>query len=676
MPYRPSLARTIGILLALCSLCAASPEELATVAEVRALSRADEFTKHPVRLQGVVISDLSGGGMFLQDDTASIWLEGDDELFQRLERGDLVEARGMSAPGKFAPIVVIDLLTKLGTAPIPDPVRVTYADLRSGSYDAQWVEIDGIVRRAAGGYLDLATGGDRLRLFFKDENDGILPVDSRIRVQGVAMTQFTRNGQIMYPVVAVQSGMKPTVIAPPPSDPPLRRIDRLMAFSDRLDHEHRFRIQGMVTYQRPGEAIWLEENDHGIRVKFNESTLYKVGEVIEVVGFPVRGQNYAPEMEDVTVKRIAVGNPRPPVLLPSTLDALHHDAELVSLQVELVGFMQVPQGLRFVLRDKHRDFIAQLVDANIVIPPEWQPGSIIRVTGICGVSSATAADYPGTVHPREFRIIVRSPADIQVLRTPPWWNAERRSWLFAAITALLVLVALGIFWFSRRRLRQAATARRQAEAEFSAILGERNRIAREIHDTIAQGLGAISLQHEMLKDHLPPGSRAESHLVEANEITHDCLREARESIWNMRSQVLEKNDLATALAGILDQLTDCADLEVGFDLRGSPFRLPPVVENNLLRIGQEAITNAVKHAAAKHLDVIVDYSPHQVTLRVKDDGRGFDPASVEGDHTHFGLIGLRERSNELRAAIHFKTSLGHGTEVVLEYPVSKPGSNA
>jgi signal transduction histidine kinase len=244
--------------------------------------------------------------------------------------------------------------------------------------------------------------------------------------------------------------------------------------------------------------------------------------------------------------------------------------------------------------------------------------------------------------------------------------------LLAAISVILGLAVFAIFWFSRRKLRRASAARRRAQLEFAAILGERNRIAREVHDTLAQGLGAILLQHEMLKDHLPGGSEAENHLIEANEITRDCMTEARESIWNMRSQVLEKNDLPTALAGVLDQLTDSNGIEVGFDLKGTPFRLPPVVENNLLRIGQEAITNAVKHAAAKRIDVIVEYSPRQVTLRVKDDGRGFDPATVQCGNTHFGLIGLRERSAELGATIHFKASPGHGTEVVLKYPISKP----
>jgi len=666
------LPRIIEILLAACILSHATPVELTKVVDVRALSRADEFVKAPVRLQGVIISDLYGGGMFIQDDTASIWLRGDDKLFQGLRRGDQVEARGMAAAGHFAPIVVADMLSKLGTAPIPPPVRVTYEDLQSGRYDAQWVEIDGIVRYVTGGSLMLAMGGGRLPLLFTDANDGNLPVDSKIRVQGIALNQFSRNGQVLHPVLSVQSGVKPAIVTPPPPEPSLLRIDRLMAFSDKLDHGHRVRIHGVVTHHQPGEAIWLEGDGSGIRVKLTDLTTYAAGELVEVTGFPVRRENYAPEMEHVTIRRIARGIPRSPVFLPSTLDALNHDSGLITLEAGVVELMRVPLGLRFVLRDKHRDFVANLGYRNFVVPPQWQSGSLVRVTGITSVSSVPVSDYPGTVDPREFELIVRSPADIQVLKTPPWWTAERRSWLLAGITGMLGLAVLAIVWFSRRRLRQAAAARRQAQAEFSAVLGERIRIAREIHDTLAQGLSAILLQHEMLKDHLPAGSEAETHLIDANEITRDCLTEARESIWSMRSQVLEENDLATALAGVLDQLTDSNRIAAGFTLNGTSFRLPPVVENNLLRIGQEAITNAVKHASAKHIDVIVEYSVRNLTIRVKDDGRGFDPATVHCDNTHFGLIGLRERSHELGATIHFNTSPGRGTEMVVTYSFPTP----
>jgi signal transduction histidine kinase len=652
-------------------LALATPDELTKVAEIRALSRSDTFVSHPVRLDGVLLVDPVDD-VFLQDDTASIWVEGSRGLFNGLKRGDRVEVRGVSAPGKFAPIVKAEMLTHRGTAPTPKPVPVDFEDLDSGRYDAQWVEVEGIVRKVVAGpehRVDLATGGGRVPLFFYSGNDGEVPVDSKIRVTGIALTQFTRSGQTLHPVLTIPAGVKPVVIVPPPTAVTLRRIDRLMAFSDRLDHGHRVRIRGVITHRQPGEAIWLEEDGRGIRVKLEDTVSYALGEAVEVTGFPVRGSNYSPEMEDAVVARLGYGSEIKPLVLGSAVEALDHDAALITLDAKVIELMRVPNGLRFVLRDDHRDFVANLHADLAAIPPDWQTGSVFRATGICSVSSVPAVDWSGTVDPREFELSVRSVADIQVLRTPPWWNAERRSWLLAAISAVLGLTVFGIFLSARRKLRQAANARRQSETEFAAILSERSRIAREIHDTLAQGLGAISLRLDMMKNLVPGDSKAANHLLEATEIARDCLQEARQSIWNMRSQVIEQNGLDGALAGVFDQLTDTDGLEGDFEVIGEPFHLPPLVENNLLRIGQEAITNAVKHASAKHIHVTLTYSPQSVMLRVKDDGRGFDPENIRREATHFGLLGLRERAHEVGATIYFESKPGHGTEVVLDYRI-------
>lgn len=653
-------------------LARAEPAELAKVAEIRSLSQADLFVRHPVRLDGVLLSDPPGG-LFLQDETGSIWLQGSDSLFKGMKRGDRVEVRGMAAAGHFAPMVEAEMLTRLGTAPIPPPTRVTFWDLDSGRYDGQWVEIEGIVRRinASNPRVILASDGGRLPLFFPNTPDAAVRVDSKIRVAGIALLQFTRTGQTIHPLLSLPSGVKPTVVLPPPAEVPLRRIDRLMAFSDKLDHGHRVRIHGVVTHVQPGEAIWLEWEGHGIRVNVEGATEYALGEEVEVLGFPIRRQNYSPEMEDVVITRLASGKPRKAVALGSSLAALDHDAGLITLQAKVVEVMRVPRGLRFVLRDSQRDFIAHLDQAPSAPPHGWQTGSLVRATGICSVSAVPLGNRTGTVDPREFELIVRSPADFQVIETPPWWNAERRSWLLAAVSAVLGVAVFLVFETSRRKLRQAAAARRQSEAEFAAILSERSRIAREIHDTLAQGLGAISLHLDMMKDHVPSDSKALNHLLEATDITRDCLGEARQSIWNMRSQVIEENGLDGALAGVFDQLTDIDGLAGSFEVAGEPVRLPPVVENNILRIGQEAITNAIKHASAKRIDASISYTPQLVTLRVKDDGRGFDANKVRLTNTHFGLLGLKERAQEVGATLRIESRVGCGTEITLEYPIPK-----
>jgi signal transduction histidine kinase len=220
---------------------------------------------------------------------------------------------------------------------------------------------------------------------------------------------------------------------------------------------------------------------------------------------------------------------------------------------------------------------------------------------------------------------------------------------------------------SRRRLRDQEHRREMAETEFTAILSERNRLAREIHDTLSQSLGAISVQLELARVHAGEiSAAARQHLASAHRLTRAALADARESIWNMRSQVLEKGDLAEALQGILRQLTDGTAVVPRLQLEGERRRLPPMVENNLLRIGQEAITNACKHAQPGRIDVTLAFEGRSVRLTVEDDGVGFVPeARSNGGRRSFGLVGMVERAELLGGTAVLTSAPGQGTRIVV-----------
>jgi signal transduction histidine kinase len=210
----------------------------------------------------------------------------------------------------------------------------------------------------------------------------------------------------------------------------------------------------------------------------------------------------------------------------------------------------------------------------------------------------------------------------------------------------------------------------KSEAEFSAVMNERNRMAREFHDTLAQGLGAISLQLEVAKRQLPADSSAQKSLAEAGTQTRASLDEVRNAIWNRRSQVLETGDLASALKGVLHALTDRDQLLAELKVAGEPRRFAPVVENNLLRIGQEAIANAVKHAQAKRIEVVLKFERRQFELCVSDDGRGFDPSHPPASEGGFGLVGMRERAAELHGELNVSSAPEKGCVVKLTMPSS------
>ncbi|HLP77477.1 MAG TPA: sensor histidine kinase, partial [Candidatus Paceibacterota bacterium] len=190
-----------------------------------------------------------------------------------------------------------------------------------------------------------------------------------------------------------------------------------------------------------------------------------------------------------------------------------------------------------------------------------------------------------------------------------------------------------------------------------------------LHDTLAQGLSAISMQLEVLKRHLSPGTKSRELLELTRTLVREKMVEARNAIWNVRSQVLETGDLSTALSDILRKLTEGTEMKGDLRGRGRMRRLPPMAENNLLRIGQEAITNAVKYSGAKNILVTLDFEDRQLRLTVSDDGKGFNVASPPPSEGGFGLKGMRERAAQVHADFFITSEPDEGTIVTLVLPL-------
>jgi signal transduction histidine kinase len=229
------------------------------------------------------------------------------------------------------------------------------------------------------------------------------------------------------------------------------------------------------------------------------------------------------------------------------------------------------------------------------------------------------------------------------------------AWFFV----LLLLAAAGIIVvLLRLRLRRA-------EGEFRAVLGERNRIAREIHDTLAQGYVGISVQLEVLAEllRLKKPEEASKHLDLTREYVREGLADARQSIWALRSQ----DSAETTLPVRLRRMTEAEDghgLEARFNIFGAYRPMPAGTEREILRVAQEAIHNVKKHAGAKELLVQLEYRPSGVALEVRDDGRGFT-ANEEPEPGRFGLTGMRERAAAIGATLEVTSEPGVGTIVRL-----------
>jgi signal transduction histidine kinase len=211
-------------------------------------------------------------------------------------------------------------------------------------------------------------------------------------------------------------------------------------------------------------------------------------------------------------------------------------------------------------------------------------------------------------------------------------------------------------------------ARLSAQNRQSAIIEERNRMARDIHDTLAQGFTGVILHLEAAEEAMARERMdiVSGHLHGAGEIARDGLREARRSVQALRPLALEEKKLAEALEDLLTKQTAGTALQAKFTLQGEPRELPPEWEANILRIGQEVLTNVFRHARATEFSAVLIFSDREICLSMHDNGCGFDSA---GKYSGFGLQGIAERTEDMEGQLTIQSAGGRGTTISVAVPM-------
>jgi signal transduction histidine kinase/ligand-binding sensor domain-containing protein len=234
---------------------------------------------------------------------------------------------------------------------------------------------------------------------------------------------------------------------------------------------------------------------------------------------------------------------------------------------------------------------------------------------------------------------------------------------FAASAAMLLTAVMWALW--RFRLSQV-------QRRFGLVLDERVRMGREIHDTLLQGLVGVAVQFKVIGDQLPPSAQAaRDRLERVRKLVEHYIAETRQSIWDLRSPSLLDHDLTTALREAGRNIV--GDNNIGFDVvvRGKAYACPPRVEEQLLRVGSEAVSNAIRHAEPSRVTIELVYQRDAITLRVIDDGAGFDaddPGFTTGGH--WGLASMRERAQQMNARLNLTSEPGRGTQLELIVPAA------
>jgi signal transduction histidine kinase len=234
-------------------------------------------------------------------------------------------------------------------------------------------------------------------------------------------------------------------------------------------------------------------------------------------------------------------------------------------------------------------------------------------------------------------------------------------WFRMLGTAALLAFAWAIYQLRLRQIR----------SRFSLVLEERARLAREIHDTLAQGFVGISSQLDAVAMCMPEEqSPARKYLDMARRMARHSLTEARRSVMDLRASVLEGQDLAAALESGMRMWTAGAGVDVKVDVSGPEMVLSQEMEQHLLRIAQEAVTNVVKHAGANRIGIKLHTEARKLYLQIRDNGRGFATPDVFSSRGgHFGLIGMRERAERLGGELRLASNPGEGTEVEVTVPL-------
>ncbi len=667
------------LLLALCVTawcCGASAETaerslplLTHADQVRELSPEQAALGYRVRVRGVVTNDVPAPDFFVQDSTAGVYVEGSRSSSFVHHFGDLIEVEGVTGPGKFAPVIVETKSRVIGKAPLPQSKVYTFAEIADGQLDSQWVRVRGIVRdvsidrtswRETTLAMRIASGDGQLnvRVPIQAEQDFSGWVDNEVLVEGVCGSLFNAQRQLTAILLYVPRLSFITVDTHARPVP----LSSLLTFAPGEGIEHRVRVRGVVGYQQPGKALFLLAEGRGLRVLTGQDTKLNVGDVVDAVGFPATGES-APVLKDAVFHRVGATEVPKPVAFDDAVPWETFDGALIETDATLLGRDTQPDGLRFLLQRGDILFNATLSSSSSAGSLLSVPlNSRVHVRGICLVQSGGLWSIP-----QSFRMLLRSPQDVVILHTPSWWNLRHTLWVLGVTVGALLIVMAWIVVLGRRLQEQMDLIRQKIRS--GAVLQERNRIARELHDNLEQELAGITMQLDLAVDCFQQAPRvAQDALETARKMSRHSMLDARRSVWDLRCHLLEESDLVTALRQTVQPSSSREDIKVDVNVTGSPVRLPTTIEMNLLRIGQEAVANAVRHGQARSVNAALRYNDDNVCLSVTDDGHGFYP-DESASSGHFGLLDMRERAQSMGSVLQINSEPGRGTQVVVEIPL-------
>lgn len=651
----------------------------------------------PVRLEAVVTGRYPNGSLVIRDETGATFVHGQGEPgVLAAAVGDRVRIEGDVFDGVFINGVRDATVEALAPGPRPEPRRVSLTDLFAGRCYHDFVSLAGVVRSTRphiqlGTILTLDVEGRSIEARCSPP----LPsaevqrlVDAEVEVTGFGAGEVGPARHLLRPYLRVLEPADVRVVGSAPADPfaaapvPLPRFSRLPRSG------HRVKVAGVAAARGGlGGGVFIAADGQGLFVEpaVLDDAIRRIrpGDRVEAVGFVTAGPASL-HLGEAVVRVTGTAVPPPMRRLPSAypldepevwqrmFEDLWRDALPVEIEMRVVSRIDRGGAGELVGTNGPRIMTIRCVVPGLP-PPAAVPGSVVAVRGVYRVA-ATDRDISRPL-PDALDIWPESDADVRIVRQAPWGmrpGAVRAlvGWLVAWAGAAAAAVAW-VLVLKRQVRRQVGVIEGQLKTE--AVFEERQRIAREFHDSLEQDLAVMALRLEA--DAGTVADDASRRLIDQQRAAVLRLQdESHQFVWDLRDAALADRPLADSLAALVADLQQCCPVPIELAIAGRLPNPPLVVRQQLLRIVREAVANAVSHAHAATIAVTAAERAGGLMVEVRDDGEGFDVAPCERKAGHFGLRGMRERAWRVGADLAIESSPRSGTRVVVGVAAAPPAA--
>ena len=619
---------------------------------------------------------LGNDFIFAQQDsvTMRISLPGQD-IRNRLRVGHWVDLQGDLQPGKYFPVITPLVVTELGEHFMPLPISQPFNLPIAESPEGRWSELEGVVHRANTNGLLWVAGKDWHAHFWIGQTSSNLLasyVDATLRARGVLLMSM-----LDAPVLLIPSSEYLDVEEQGPDNAfsGVRcAIVDVLSESREASLLHRVRVAGVVTYC-DDESFVIQDASAGIRVRAAECPGIKVGQAVEVAAFPTM-EGFDCRLTDAVVRP---ANPdeqvRPKVLDFGDLALSKQSCTLVHVTGTLLNRTTNATGDVLELQQQQRVFLASMA-SGLGTLPKFPLGSRLSVTGVLDNETTSTPKIGDKLNRMQFlaslNIQLRSPQDVAVVRGPPWWTLRRTATLVGTLLTVLMVALLWVYLLRRRLERQQAAQMAFSRNVLERLEEERRRIAANLHDSLGQMLLVIKNQAIWATQGPQDEPEWQGRLDEIGNTTSQAIEEVRRITYGLRPYQLDRLGLTQAIRTLIDRASENSSVIFASRVADIDKVFEKDNEIHVYRIVQEAVNNILKHSGATEAAVVIKKRSAAVSISIRDNGRGFDPAqpSTDSHDIGYGLKGIAERVRILGGTWAIDSRPNGGTSTTVEIPLS------